>query len=170
MLIRESRKTSEIMVVLVCLNDIKEKLTGLVGKLIKRHPRIVSIYLNINKDRTNEILGDETILLHGKEAIVDELLGIKFNISPKSFFQVNPEQTERLYSQVLELGDFSKDDIVIDAYCGIGTISLAIAPHVKHVFWVEVVEDAIKDTKKNALQFDIFNSSFVCNEAEKQVE
>jgi len=169
-LIRESRKTSEIMVVLVCLNDIKEKLTGLVGKLIKRHPRIVSIYLNINKDRTNEILGDETILLHGKEAIVDELLGIKFNISPKSFFQVNPEQTERLYSQVLELGDFSKDDIVIDAYCGIGTISLAIAPHVKHVFGVEVVEDAIKDAKKNALQNEISNATFVCNEAEKQLE
>jgi len=168
-LIRESSKTKEIMVVLVCLSDIKDKLNGLIGKLIRRHPRISSIYLNINKDRTNEVLGEETLLLFGKEAIEDELLRIQFNISPKSFFQVNPVQTEVLYSKVLDFGKFTKNDNVIDAYCGIGTISLVVAPHVKHVYGVEVVEDAIKDAKGNASHNQITNVTFVCNEAEKQI-
>ena len=113
-------------------------------------PDVTSIMQNVNDQKTNVIFGDETILLYGKSVIVDSIGDIEFEISARSFYQVNPEQTEVLYGQALEYAQLTGDESVIDAYCGIGTISLFIAQKAKEVYGVEIVPQAIEDAKRNA--------------------
>lgn len=168
-LIRESKVTSEIMVVFVCMTDKFPNIDEFCQKLLNRHPKITSLVINVNKERTNEILGKYTKTIYGNKVIHDILSGMNFSIGAKSFYQVNHEQTEKLYEQVLINGHFKKTDIVIDAYSGIGTIGLLIAPHVKHVYGVEIVEDAIRNAIQNAKDNYIENITFVCNKAENQI-
>ncbi len=146
-----------------------KKFTGLdklVDEVKALDKNIVSIMLNINDKKTNVILGDKTICLWGKEYITDELDGIKFNISMNSFYQVNASQTKVLYNTAIDLANLSETDTVIDAYCGIGTISLFMAQKVKKVYGIEVVEQAILDAKNNAKLNDIDNVEFLCGKSE----
>lgn len=169
-LIRESIKTGEVMVILVCTKAEYPDLEELVEKLIKRHPRIVSVMINVNKYQTNTILGNYFKVLYGRNYIIDELCGLKFKIGCRSFYQVNAYQTEKLYNKVLEVGAFKDTDIVIDAYCGIGTIGSVIAKKAKYVYGVEIVEEAIINAKDNAEMNGLTNIEFVCNKAEEQIK
>ena len=119
-----------------------------------------------NTEKTNVIMGKEIRLLYGSEQIEDEIDGITFKISPLSFYQVNPVQTERIYSQALTYADLNGDETVWDLYCGIGTISLFLARKAKHVYGVEIVPQAIDDAKENAARNGIENVDFYVGKAE----
>ncbi|WP_337019782.1 23S rRNA (uracil(1939)-C(5))-methyltransferase RlmD, partial [Oceanobacillus massiliensis] len=149
-MVRTGFATNEAMVVLVTRSN---KLPGkelIIQELTERFPQIKSIVQNINTQRTSVILGEKTKVLWGEEYIYDKIGDITFAISAKSFFQVNPVQTKALYDKALEYAKIGKDDTVIDAYCGIGTISLFLAQKAKKVYGIEVVPEAINDAKNNA--------------------
>ncbi len=165
-MVRKGFKTNELMVVLV-ING--QKLSGyekLVSILCGRYENIKSIMLNINTRNTNIILGDRNICLYGQDFISDYIGKYKFNISPLSFFQVNPVQTEVLYGKALEYAQLTGNESVFDLYCGIGTISLFLSGKAKKVIGVEVVPDAIADAQKNAELNNITNTQFIVGEAE----
>lgn len=166
-MVRTGFVTKEAMVVLVTRSN---KLTGkdmIIRELTERFPQIKSIAQNINDKRTNVIMGSKTKILWGEEYIYDKIGDITFAISPKSFFQVNPVQTKVLYEKALEYANIGSDDIVVDAYCGIGTISLFLAQKAKKVYGIEIVPEAINDAKKNAELNGITNAEFHVGEAEK---
>ena len=123
-LIRTGRKTGEMLVVLVVASPVFPSKNNFVKALRKEHPEITSIVLNINDKKTSMILGERNIVLYGKGYIQDELCGYTFRISPHSFYQVNPVQTERLYKKAIRLADLKRKEKEMDAYCGIGTIGM----------------------------------------------
>ena len=167
--IRDGRESGEIMVVISAnAKDLPNK-NELVDRLLSVSDKIVSVYLNINQTRTNSVLGDKNKLIYGKPEIEDTLLGIKFKISPHSFYQINPYMTEKLYSKALEFAGITKEDKVLDVYCGIGTISLAAAKQAGHVTGIEIVEQAVRDAKKNAENNGIENAEFFADSAENAV-
>lgn len=127
---------------------------------------LTNVSLNINRERTNKILGDKRITLWGKDYISDYIGDIRFNISPMSFYQVNPSQTKVLYDKAVEYAQLSGDETVWDMYCGIGTISLCLAKKAKQVYGVEIVPQAIEDAKENAKLNDLSNTKFFCGKAE----
>ena len=131
--------------------------------------KLKSVVMNVNKERTNRILGDKTILINGRDYITDYIGDVKFQISAQSFYQVNPVQTEKLYSKALEYADLTGEEIVWDMYSGIGTISLFLAQKAKKVYGVEVVSQAIEDAKINAEINDITNVEFFVGKAEEVV-
>ncbi|MEN6490023.1 MAG: 23S rRNA (uracil(1939)-C(5))-methyltransferase RlmD, partial [Smithella sp.] len=133
------------------------------------HQAIKSIYLNVNTENTNIIMGPKNILLYGSETITDTIGNYRFLISPQSFFQVNPVQTEVLYSKAMEYAALSGDETVFDLYCGIGTISLFLSEKARYVYGVEVVEDAVADARRNAELNGVSNVEFIAGEAEKVV-
>jgi len=184
--------TGEVMVVLVINGDslphsdeLVRRLTGIPedisgdgmnegnasgeGISCDGVPGIRSIYLNVNTENTNVILGRRNILLYGSETITDTIGKYKFNISPHSFFQVNPLQTEVLYRKALEYAGLSGTETVFDLYCGIGTISLFLSEKAAKVIGVEVVEAAVDDARKNALINGVANAEFHVGEAERVV-
>lgn len=142
-------------------DDLIEKLISVDGEY-----SLASIVLNINTQKNNLVLGDENIILYGREYIFDTLCGITYKISPNSFYQVNPIQTEILYKKAMEFAELGGDETVIDLYCGIGTISLMAAKYAKSVIGVEIVEQAIKDAKNNAKENGITNAEFILGSAE----
>ncbi|KAA9022512.1 23S rRNA (uracil(1939)-C(5))-methyltransferase RlmD [Niallia endozanthoxylica] len=163
---RYGKQTGELMVVVVTkTTDIPQK-NKLVEEIVARLPKVKSIVHNINSKRTNVILGEKTKVLWGNEVIYDYIGDVKFAISALSFYQVNPDQTKVLYNKALEYADLSGEETVIDAYCGIGTISLFLAQKAKKVFGVEVVPEAIEDAKRNAELNSITNAEFAVGEAE----
>ena len=166
-LIRVGVHTNEVMVVLITNVENFPNRKLLVKELLKKFPAVKTIVQNINTRDTNVILGEKEFTLFGKGYIEDYLLGVKFKISSKSFYQVNPSQTEVLYSKAIEMAKLSKDDIVIDTYCGIGTIGLIASKHVDRVLGVEIVKEAIVDAKNNATLNGIKNATFVCADAGK---
>ena len=167
--IRDGRASGEIMVV-VSVNGKKiPQKEKLVSRLTAVSDKIVSIYININETRTNNVLGMENKLIYGKAEIEDTLLGIKFKISPHSFYQINPYMTEKLYGKALEYTNITDKDNVLDVYCGIGTISLAAAKSAKHVTGIEIVEQAVRDAKSNAKNNGISNADFFADSAENAV-
>ena len=168
--VRKGHYTKQLMITLVTRKSKLFKGEQLAQEIIEQVPNVVSVMQNVNPDKTNVILGKETKLLAGDSYLVDTMLGQTFHISAPAFYQVNTEQAEKLYHKALELADLKPTDIAIDAYCGIGTITLAIAPHVKKVYGVEVVPDAILDAKKNAQLNNINNVEFTCNKAETQLQ
>mgnify|MGYP002240655149 FL=1 len=135
--------------------------------ITKEFPMIKTVIQNINHRTDNVILGEQEVILFGNGYIYDTLLGNKYKISLKSFYQVNPIQVEKLYSKAIEFAGLSKEDIVLDAYCGIGTITLSVAKYVKKVYGVEIVETAIDDAKNNAVLNNISNAEFKCSDAGK---
>ncbi|EKK20753.1 23S rRNA (uracil(1939)-C(5))-methyltransferase RlmD [Fructilactobacillus florum] len=167
-MVRYGHHSHELMVVLV-INEELVDAEAITQAILKKLPQLTSLLVNVNHSHGNRLLGDKTYLLAGQETITDEILGTKFMISPLSFYQVNPVQTERLYQQVLDKAALQPDDLVIDAYCGIGSISLVLAPKVKHVYGVDVVAAAITDAKANAKLNGIDNVTFVTNKAEDQL-
>ena len=149
-LIRTSLSTNEVMVVLVCNVDTFPGRNNFIKELIKRSPEISTVVYNVNKRDTNVILGESDKTLYGKGYITDEILGLKFNISSQSFFQINPIQVQKLYGEALKYAKLNKNDTVLDAYAGVCTIGLLAAPHVKKVTSVELVKSAVLNGKNNA--------------------
>ena len=168
-LVRMNSDLSEIMLVLVMLDKKMPYQDEIIAKLTKRYPAIKSVIININRQKNNTILGEECVTIYGKDTINDTLCGLKFEIGPKSFYQVNHVQTEVLYQKAIEIAELKNTDILIDAYCGIGTIGLIASRHVKKLYGVEIVDEAIKNAKKNAKRNSIENAEFVCNKAESQI-
>ncbi|CAG9610587.1 23S rRNA (uracil(1939)-C(5))-methyltransferase RlmD [Pseudoneobacillus rhizosphaerae] len=163
---RYGKHTGELMVVIITRTvDIPNK-SKLVEEIVARLPKVKSIVHNINSKRTNVILGEKTSVLWGNEVIYDYIGDVKFAISALSFYQVNPVQTKVLYDKALEYAGLNGEESVIDAYCGIGTISLFLAQKAKKVFGVEVVPEAIEDAKRNAELNGITNAEFAAGEAE----
>lgn len=160
-------KTGEIMLVLVMNDSQIPNQEELVNQLTKKLDGLKSVVLNINRKQTNVIFGDETKVLWGEPYIYDYIGDIKFAISARSFYQVNPIQTEILYGKALEYADLTGNETVIDAYCGIGTISLFLAQKAKKVYGVEIVPEAIADAKRNARLNAMENVEFAVGEAEK---
>ena len=165
-LIRYGFKTREIMVCLVINGDNLPKSQKLVDKLTKI-PGMTSITLSINKENTNVIMGKEIKPLWGQGYITDYIGNVKYQISPLSFFQVNPAQTEKLYGLALEYADLQGEETVWDLYCGIGTISLFLAQKAKQVYGVEIIPQAIDDARNNARINDINNAEFFVGKAEE---
>lgn len=164
--IRWAKATGEIMVVLVTRTRTLQNQEEIVKDIVKAIPNVKSIVHNINVKRTNVILGDRSLTLWGKSTITDTIGEIKFAISPRSFYQVNPVQTKVLYEQALQYAQLTGEETVIDAYCGIGTISLFLAKQAKKVYGIEIVEDAVRDAKANAELNDITNVEFITGAAE----
>ena len=129
------------------------------------HPEITSIVENVNSRHTNVILGNKEKILYGPGFIKDDILGLTFEISPSSFFQVNPEQVEVLYKTALDLIDINKEQVVLDAYSGVGTIGLIASKNAKKVISVEIVKDAHKNAIENAKRNNISNIEFHCGDA-----
>jgi 23S rRNA (uracil1939-C5)-methyltransferase len=169
LVIRNSYKFDDISVTIVTLTPKLPKKDILIKKLTSRYKNVVSIVHNFNPDNTNVVLGKKSKVIFGEDFIRDEINGIFFKISHRSFYQVNPIQTEALYSKALEYADLSPNDIVIDAYCGIGTIGLSAAKYVKTLLGVDVVKQAIIDANDNAKNNKITNAKFVCGKAEEQI-
>lgn len=149
-LVRHGFKTGEIMVILVLGSPIFPSKNNFIKELRRLHPEITTVVLNVNDKKTSMVLGDKEKAIHGTGYIRDELCGCKFRISPKSFYQVNPVQTEILYNTAMEFAGLTGKETVIDAYCGIGTISLVAAKKAKKVIGVELNKDAVHDAKINA--------------------
>lgn len=166
-LIREGFKSGEIMVCIVINGKSFPKENELCEKLVLEVPEIASICLNVNEEKTNVIMGNTTKVLWGKETVSDTLGEVKFNISARSFYQVNPVQAEKLYSKALEYANLSGKESVWDLYCGIGTISLFLARNAGKVYGVEIIPEAIEDAKENALANGITNAEFFVGKAEE---
>jgi len=164
--VRWAKETGEIMIVLVTRTRTLPNKDEIVKDIVKNIPNVKSIVQNINVQRTNVILGDRSVTLWGTNTITDYIGDIKFAISPRSFYQVNPTQTKVLYEKALEYADLTGEETVIDAYCGIGTISLFLAQKAKKVYGVEIVEDAVRDARKNAEINNITNAEFEVGAAE----
>lgn len=163
---RFGRKTDELMIVLITRTEKLPHRKEIVEKIVAALPNVKSVVHNVNPKRTNVILGEKTQVLWGQNVIYDYIGNVKFAISPRSFYQVNPVQTQVLYDKALAYAGLTGEEIVIDAYCGIGTISLFLAQQAKKVYGVEVVSDAINDAKKNADLNGITNVEFTVGEAE----
>ena len=169
-LIKTGYKTGEIMVVFV-LSSLKfQQGKTLRGQLLKKFPKIRTIVYNLNAGKTSMVLGNEEKVVYGEGFIEDELCGLKFRISPKSFYQVNPEQTEKLYMKAVEMAGFTKTDRVLDTYCGIGTITLLVSRYVNHVTGVELNPDAVENARENAKINGITNVRFIRRDATRFME
>lgn len=174
-LIRTAHSTGQIMVVLVLSSTMFPSKNNFVKALLKEHPEITTIVMNINDKRTSMVLGDREQTLYGKGYIEDVLCGNTFRISPKSFYQVNSVQTEILYNKAIEFAGLTGNETVIDAYCGIGTIGITAASYMAgqaggkggNVIGVELNSDAVKDAIANAKRNNMDNIRFYCDDAGK---
>ena len=166
---RIGKNTDELMLVIVTKEKKIKGIEKIISVLTKEYLNLVSVIQNINTKNTNIIMGKECITLYGEDYIVDELGGYNFKISPLSFYQVNPTQTEVLYNVAKDFAELTDEDIVYDLYCGIGTISIFVADSVKKVYGVEIVEEAIEDAKINARINEISNTQFYAGAAEKLI-
>lgn len=163
-------RTNEVMCVLVTNERKIRNEEKLVEELKEEFPEIKTIVKNINQKNTNVIMGFENEILYGNGYIQDKLGDFTFNISPLSFYQINPIQTEKLYNLAIEKANLSKDDIALDLYCGIGTIGTFASPYVKKVYGIEIVDQAIQDAKENAKLNKIENIEFYCGDVEEILE
>lgn len=159
-LVRRGFHSGEVMVVLVLGSPILPSKNNFVKALRKLHPEITTVVLNVNDKKTSMVLGDKESVIYGKGYIEDTLCGCTFRISPKSFYQVNPVQTEVLYSKAIEYAKLTGKERVVDAYCGIGTIGLIAASKAKEVISVELNRDAVRDAVINAKRNQIKNVQF----------
>ena len=167
--VRRSAKTGEVMVTLVAANPYFKQQKPFVNELVKRHPEIKSVILNINDGFTPVVLGEREKVLYGSGYITDELMGKRFRISSKSFYQINSRQTEKLYSTALELAGLTGREKVLDAYCGTGTIGICAAGRAEQVVGVEINADAVHDAIANAKANSVKNIWFYTADAEKYI-
>ncbi len=163
--IRKGFKTGQVMVCLVMTSRLVPKQEQLVEALLNENKNIRSIVLNVNQADTNVILSQECITLWGAPYIEDELCSLRFRISPLSFFQVNPEGAEILYKKAAEYAGLAGNEVLLDLYCGTGTIGLSMAKNAKKVIGVEIIPQAIENAKENAKLNGIENAEFFCDDA-----
>lgn len=163
--LRRGRNTGDIMVCLVVNGDNIPSKQKLIDLLIEADSNIKSIVLNVNREKTNVVLGTRTITLWGEDTIEDILCGLRFRISPLSFYQVNPEGTELLYRRAKDYAELKDGDILLDMYCGAGTIGLSMADKAKEIIGVEIISEAIENAKENASLNGIENTRFICADA-----
>ena len=168
-MIRRGFKTNEIMVVIVTNGEKLPYADELVDVLLDNVRGLASVIQNVNSEKTNVILGRKNINLWGDDTISDYIGDFKFNISPQSFFQVNPVQTEVLYGKALEFAELTGNETVFDAYCGTGTITLFLSEKAKKVYGVEIVPGAIKNAKINAEENNVKNAEFILGESEVEI-
>ncbi|MBW5445759.1 23S rRNA (uracil(1939)-C(5))-methyltransferase RlmD [Cohnella sp. CFH 77786] len=164
--VRHAAATGQRMVVLVTNGRDIPHEAELVGLIREQVPGVVSVVQNVNTTRTPVVFGETTRTLWGEDVIYDEIGCIRFAISARSFFQVNPEQTELLYRKAVECAGLTGEETVVDAYCGIGTITLFLARHARRVYGVEIVPEAIEDARRNAQLNGIGNVEFAVGRAE----
>jgi 23S rRNA (uracil1939-C5)-methyltransferase len=160
-LIRKGASTKQIMVVLVTADTEFPHKNNFVAKLRELHPEITTIVQNINSQQTSMVLGDRNKSLYGEGYIEDVLMGLRFRISPNSFYQINSAQTQVLYKKAIAAAELTGSETVIDAYCGIGTIGMAAASKAGRVIGIELNKDAVKDAKANAKRNNIQNIHFI---------
>ncbi|RDY85588.1 23S rRNA (uracil(1939)-C(5))-methyltransferase RlmD [Bacillus amyloliquefaciens] len=165
-MVRYGVVTGEMMIVFITRTSDFPHKAKIIEDITAQFPHVKSIVQNINPNKTNVIFGNETNVIWGEEYIYDLIGDVKFAISARSFYQVNPEQTKVLYDKALEYAELQGEETVIDAYCGIGTISLFLAKQAKKVYGVEIVPEAIEDAKRNAELNGITNAEFAVGEAE----
>ncbi len=160
-LVRRGHKSGEIMVVLIAATPIFPTKKRFVKALLEKHPEITTVVLNINDKRTSMLLGEREEVLYGKGYIEDTLCDCVFRISPRSFYQINSVQTEKLYRKAIDLANLTGNENVLDAYCGIGTIGLIAAGRAGQVVGVELNGDAVRDAKINTARNGIKNATFI---------
>ena len=163
-LIKHAHCTNEVMVVFI-VRSYEDVLQQLAIQCKQEFEQVKGVIANINIRTDNVVLGEQEICLWGKEQIIEELEGLKFAISSKSFYQINPEQTHVLYRKVIEFAQLTTEENVLDLYCGTGTIGLFAAKYAQHVTGIEIVPEAIDDAKKNAEVNGISNIDFICSDA-----
>jgi 23S rRNA (uracil1939-C5)-methyltransferase len=164
-LIKVGKVSGEIMVVLVVASPIFRGKNNFVKALLTAHPEIKTILMNVNNRNTSMVLGDQEKVLYGKGTITDTLCGLEFEISAKSFYQINPIQTEKLYAKVIEMAELTGRETVVDAYCGIGTIGLIASQKAGKVIGVELNKDAVRDAIKNSKRNGVKNARFYQGDA-----
>lgn len=169
-LIKTAVFTDQVLVILVTQGEVITDLMAVAEQIMQALPQIKGVVQNINTSQDNVVLGNEFRTLAGQSAIEEKLLGLYFKVSPASFFQVNPAQAENIYKHALEFCQLSGQETVLDAFCGVGTLSLVFAQHAKEVIAVECVPDAIEDARENARRNDISNVRFTCAQAEDFME
>ncbi len=164
-MVRKGYHSGEIMVILVLASPILPSKNNFVKALRKNHPDITTVVINVNDKKTSMVLGERNITVYGKGFIEDKLCGCTFRISPNSFYQVNPAQTEFLYEKAIQCAKLTGKETVIDAYCGTGTIGIIASKHAKNVLGVELNKDAIRDAITNAKRNDRKNIQFINDDA-----
>ncbi|WP_165211773.1 23S rRNA (uracil(1939)-C(5))-methyltransferase RlmD [Streptococcus tangpeifui] len=163
-MVRKGQASSQVQLIFVTSRGLQ--LTALIKELRLAFPEIVTIAVNYNKSKSSEIYGDETDILWGKESIQEEVLDYSFSLSPRAFYQLNPQQTHVLYQETVKALDTTKEDNLIDAYCGVGTIGFAFADKVNSVRGMDIIPDAIVDAKKNAKALGLTNTHYETGRAE----
>ena len=163
--LRKAQATGEVMACAVVNGDKIPKPELLAGELLREMPNLKSLVLNSNTARTNVVLGPVCRTLWGEDGIIDELCGLRFFLSPLSFYQVNRSQAERLYQKAAEYAALTGAETLLDLYCGTGTIGLTMAGKAKQVIGVEAVPEAVEDAKRNAALNRITNARFLCGDA-----
>ena len=164
-MIRRGFTTGEVLVILVVTSPVFPSKNNFVKALLKMHPEITSVVLNVNDRMTSMVLGDRNIVLYGKGYIEDVLCNNRFRISAQSFYQINPVQTQKLYEKAVELANLTGEEIAIDAYCGIGTIGMTAASKAKTVLGIELNALAVKDAIANARANHVTNIHFLQGDA-----
>ena len=165
-IVKTAKSTGEYMVILVVNGNKLPYAKEIAKSLVDEYSSITSVIVNINTKNTNVILGDKNITVYGRDYIIDKLGDYYFKISPLSFYQVNPVQAEALYNYAIEAAEITKNDVVFDLYCGIGTISIFMAKFAKEVYGVEIVKQAIDMAKENAKENKIDNTHFIAGDTE----
>lgn len=162
---RVSHKTGEVMAVIVTRTKELPHAVDFVDELHALKYSVVSVIHNVNPEQTNVVLGKTSTLLYGQDFITDEISGLSFQISHRSFFQVNPSQTQKLYQTALDFAGLTKDETVFDLYCGIGTITLLLAQAAKKAYGIEIVAQAVDNARNNAQLNQINNAEFYCGDS-----
>ncbi|WP_412521390.1 23S rRNA (uracil(1939)-C(5))-methyltransferase RlmD [Staphylococcus simulans] len=168
-IIRVGHFSREVMIIFVTNGKKFKQAKPIIEKLVNAMPNIKSVIQNINETHSNVIMGKTSKTLYGKDEIIDALDTVEFEISDQSFYQINSSQTIKLYDQAMNYAQLTGEEVVLDTYCGIGTIGLYMADKAKHVYGVEVVPAAIEDAKKNAQLNGYDNTTFVCGKAESVI-
>lgn len=169
--LRKGSKSGEICAVIVARRNVPE-FKKIAAELMEKFPEIKGVVLNLNPDKTNVILGEREVTLEGCADISDEMCGVRLDISPKSFYQVNTPQAERLYKQAARFADLAEPGgkTLLDLYCGIGSIGLSMASEAKKIIGAEIVPEAVENARKNALQSGFQNAEFLCADAAEAAE
>ncbi|NGX42443.1 MAG: 23S rRNA (uracil-C(5))-methyltransferase RlmCD [Chlamydiae bacterium] len=169
-IIKTAVNTSQVLVIFVTHSSESEKFKVIAQDLMKRCPEVKGVIQNINTIPHNVVLGEKFHLLEGVDHIEEKILGMTFTVSAPSFFQVNPAQAERLYAKVIEFAELTGEEKVVDAYCGVGVLTLLLSQHAKQVVGIECVSQAIEDANVNARLNEVSNVTFICDDAESWIK